>query len=229
MKDKRAFMKTVEAFLAIIIVFTFVVFFMPRDVRTSNDQSIFRLKYLELDDGFRQCVIERNDSCIETTINDVFEERYSFDYVLYEYVEPEVNIEEDAVKVYSWFFAGTREKFKPTHFKLLYWDKDVRIDSPFEDSDGDSAIEVTFSNLTAQPDEITVDESLEFFVDVENAGEDDGEYTVSFLVDDALVGTDTVFIEANSVTTASLEYSPDESGTYEVSVDELQTIFTVLD
>ena len=132
MGNRRAFMKTVEAFMAIMLAFTFVIFFMPTEVRTIDDQSVFRLQHLEHDDVFRQCVLDRDEECIDDTMDRIFENRYAFDYVIYEFSEPEVIIEEEVINVYSWFFAGTREEFKPMHFKLFYWDRDFQVDSPLE-------------------------------------------------------------------------------------------------
>ncbi len=233
--DKRAFMKTMEAFLAIIIVFTFVIFFMPRDFRTSGDQSVYRLQHLERDDVFRDCVMERNESCISSIIEDVFEGGYSFDFALYEFSEPATEYDGDNVNVYTWFFAGTHERFSPIHFKLFYWDKDLDLDTPVEflppgeDDPEDPSLEPVFelSNLRPNPSTIVEGGTLDLLVDVENTGDVSGDYTASFFVEGNLAGTNTVTVSYGDTETASISHSESEADTYAFSVDDLQSSFTV--
>ena len=122
-RQKKAFMKTVEAFLAIIVAFTFVMFFMPRDTRTVSDQSSFRLQHLERNDDFRDCVILRDDDCIRDGLDEVFEGRYEFDFVVYGLSEPDHDLGHGDVRSYSWFYAGNRTEYNPTTLRLFYWER----------------------------------------------------------------------------------------------------------
>ncbi|MFW5852989.1 MAG: hypothetical protein ACOCUR_03080 [Nanoarchaeota archaeon] len=121
MMDKKAFMKTMEAFLAIMVVFTFVIFFLPKDTRYTEDQSVFLLRNMERNDVFRNCVLSRNDTCIESSIDEVFQGRYFYTYQIYRYSEPQIQINATEVRVYTWFFAGNQSYYDPMVFKLYYW------------------------------------------------------------------------------------------------------------
>ena len=114
-----------EAFLAIMIVFTFVIFFLPRDYRYPEDQSNFLLKNLEKNEDFRNCVLARNETCIENIIDELFEGRFFFDFTIYRFAEPDMDLNLANVMVYTWFFAGNSTIYDPTTFKLYYWDRVV--------------------------------------------------------------------------------------------------------
>ena len=122
--SKKGFLKTGEAFMAIVVIFTFIIFFMPQETRTVNDQSRFRLQHLEVDEEFRECVYDEDDDCIDGILDRVFEGRYEFQYVTYRFSEPDVDIDEDQVYVYSWYYGGTGDEFDPKVFKLFYWEVD---------------------------------------------------------------------------------------------------------
>jgi hypothetical protein len=119
---KQAFMKTVEVFIAILVTFTFVLVVLPKEVPDINDQSIFRLRNLDVDDDFRNCVLRDDSACINTTIDSVFEGRFLYDYEIYDSGNsPLLVIDEVEVRTYSWFYAGNQTAYNPKTFKLFYW------------------------------------------------------------------------------------------------------------
>jgi hypothetical protein len=123
---KTAFMKTMEAFLAILIVFTFLLVFLPRDVRYTDDQSSYLLKNLERNDEFRNCVLVQNDTCISTVIDTLFEGRYLFEYSIYKKVEPEQSFNASSIRAYQWFFSGNHTHDDSYIFKLYYWEPQLK-------------------------------------------------------------------------------------------------------
>ena len=121
--NKNGFMKTVEVFIAVMITFTFLLVFLPSNVSVVEDQSLFRLQNLERNDKFRNCVLQRDYSCINTTIDVIFESRYNYDYLIYTRTESEKTFNETTIRTYSWFYAGNQTSYDPTVFKLYYWDR----------------------------------------------------------------------------------------------------------
>ncbi|MFW6230542.1 MAG: hypothetical protein ACOC32_00805 [Nanoarchaeota archaeon] len=122
MTGKKAFMKTVEAFLAIMITFMFLLVFLPRDIRYTDDQSYYRLDTLERDDAFRNCVLLENPTCIDSTIDTLFEGKYLYTYDIYRYADEAREFNRTDVRTYTWFYAGNLTSYRPIVFKLYYWD-----------------------------------------------------------------------------------------------------------
>lgn len=120
--DKKGFMKTVEVFMAVLVTFGFILAVLPKDVPDLDDQSIFRLKNLDIDDNFRNCVIRSDTACINATIDLLFEGRFLYDYEIYDAGDtPTLFVDENEVRTYSWFYAGNFTSYDPKTFKLFYW------------------------------------------------------------------------------------------------------------
>ena len=219
-KNKIGFMKTVEVFMAIIILFTFLIFLVPRDSRSQDSQSLFRLQNLERDDVFRDCVISRNSTCINETLNAVFQGAYLYDYVLYEFAEPLVMMDHSNVNLYTWFFAGTRKEFRPIHFRLFYWDNDFEDVNMLDIVGSDGLQEVNpefiFLNLTSEPNPGNTTQDVLFLITVENLG-DSADAIVSFYLDGDFLGTSTYFVENNQTEIISFSHRINETGTYTLS------------
>ena len=107
--------------MAIMIVFSYVIFFLPRDYRSIENESNNLLNSIEHDDVFRLCVLTRDRECIDSIIDYRLGDVYSYQYSIYRYVEPENELNMTNVYVYSWFFSGNGTNFDPTIFKLYYW------------------------------------------------------------------------------------------------------------
>ena len=88
--------------------------------------------------------------------------------------------------------------------------------------------EFVVSELEVQPDEVEVGEDVTFTVLVTNIGETEGSYIVEFRVDGEIVDTQIVTLAAASGRQAMAYYEALSAGTYQVSVEDLTEIFTVL-
>ncbi len=120
--NKKGFMKTVEVFIAILVTFTFILAVLPKQVPDINDQSIFRLKNIDEDDTFRNCVLRDDSACINTTLDELLEGRFLYEYEIYESGKvSHLVVDENEVRTYSWFYAGNYTLYQPTIFKLFYW------------------------------------------------------------------------------------------------------------
>ena len=227
-KNKIGFMKTVEVFMAIIILFAFLIFIVPRDTRSQDNQSLFRLQNLERDDVFRECVVSRNSTCINETLEIVFQGTYLYEYVLYEFAEPLVIMDHSNVNVYTWFFAGTRREFRPIHFRLFYWGNDFEDVNMIDIIGSDGLQEVNpefiYSNLISEPNPGNTSQNIIFSIDIENLG-DSADAIVAFYLDGNLIGTGSVFVENNQTGVATLSYIINEAGTYTLSSPSIEETF----
>ncbi len=78
-RNRKAYVRTLEAFLAFFITFIFVVFIVLKGIsakplRTQLDI----LPALEQRDDFRQCVYESNATCIEDIVGPFIPGAYNF-------------------------------------------------------------------------------------------------------------------------------------------------------
>jgi hypothetical protein len=65
-KNKKAYLKTLEAFIAFFITFIFVVFIVAEgDLPEQSKKELGALAALEQRDDFRDCVYANNATCIE--------------------------------------------------------------------------------------------------------------------------------------------------------------------
>ena len=119
--DRKAFMKTMEVFMAVLITFTFVIVFLPRDIPNADDQTHYLLSNIEHNRDFRNCVLIENASCINATIDDVLQGRFEYTYTIFDTYEDNPTIRQDTIRTYMWFFSGNETLYAPKIFKLYYW------------------------------------------------------------------------------------------------------------
>jgi len=77
--------------------------------------------------------------------------------------------------------------------------------------------EFEFSNFRTDPEEPVAGEETTFMIDVTNIGDETGEYTVEFHMDGEMIGSDTVEVEPGETETASITYTIEEDGNYEIT------------
>jgi len=83
-------------------------------------------------------------------------------------------------------------------------------------------------NLTISPSIIRCGENVTIKVEVENAGEDAGEYTVMLLINGTVEASKTVMLNAGESTTVTFITKKDVAGIYEVEVSGLKGSFEVI-
>jgi hypothetical protein len=78
-KNKKAYMKTLEAFFAFFITFIFVVFVVLKGVGVKQPHTqLDVLQALEQRDDFRACVYSGNATCAEDIVRPFIPAAYSF-------------------------------------------------------------------------------------------------------------------------------------------------------
>ena len=66
---KKAYVRTVEAMIAIVITFVFIAIIFPRIQLTgTRGENVHLLTTLEKREDFRNCVIKNNGTCVNSTI-----------------------------------------------------------------------------------------------------------------------------------------------------------------
>lgn len=124
MVNKKGFLKTVEAALAVALTLGILLVIMPHASSPEQSQKENILASLQYNDGFRNCAIAENLSCVNQTVFGNLPSMYKESYA--------VNLTKDAnfipelpgnkaVKVEAAFIAGNLTDYNPIIVKLFYW------------------------------------------------------------------------------------------------------------
>lgn len=130
MKNKKAYLKTVEVLLAIIIGASFIIYVIPSSLTKAIEQPPTDvLSNLEYSEQFRQLMLFNQSECIDAEIHARgflparFKYSYAFSPVsVQDYDKIPANLPKDR-RVYadSIFIAGNSSEYKPVIVKLFYW------------------------------------------------------------------------------------------------------------
>ena len=130
MKNKKAYLKTVEVLLAMLIGGAFIIYVLPTALTRETEQPpIDILSALENNDEFRQLVLFNQTNCIDAELLTAkflpvkFKYSYAFSpCTLDNYAKIPENLPKDRrVYVDSIFIAGNTTEYKPVIVKLFYW------------------------------------------------------------------------------------------------------------
>jgi hypothetical protein len=120
---KKAMMKTIEAFIAAFLAFTFIIATLPANYEFRQDTSGLNLRGIEKDYAFRNCVIAENSVCINSKIRESIYGMYNYTYQIIDdpQEEPAITIPDGKVNVFSVAISGNYSHYDPKIFKLYYW------------------------------------------------------------------------------------------------------------
>jgi competence protein ComGC len=121
--NKKAYVKTIEMFIAIVMTFIFLVILIPRaSQQDKQDVGTGILARLEQRDAFRSCVLLRDNSCLYDLVNNSLPRRYQFDITVSEdpSYKPVLNATEN-IYTDSVFIAGNDTMYNGTTVRLFYW------------------------------------------------------------------------------------------------------------
>jgi len=124
--NKKAYVKTLEAVIALVLSFMFITYFVP--IRSETEQrypDLDVIHVLEQNPVFRTCVLKENYSCINST----FESYYPHVILDYDY---RVNVSTDPrisgaelpradVHSESLLIAGNDTYIYPKTVRIYYW------------------------------------------------------------------------------------------------------------
>lgn len=121
---KKAYLRTLEAIIAVFITFFFLIYIMPtRTVSTSNEENLYILDELAKNLAFKNCVLTQDVSCINLTIDESLPNQYNFMFNLSS--DPNVAISLPAKRIFadSAFISGNSTQYKPVIIRLYYWSR----------------------------------------------------------------------------------------------------------
>ncbi len=123
--NKKAIFKTLEAFMAAFITFIFLIVFIPQIRERSEMQTPQNvLATLRGNDEFRNCVIQKNETCINQTIDKALLDTYHFKFNLSDDPNAVVSgLPEKRVYANSMFIAGNATNATRTVVRLYFWTK----------------------------------------------------------------------------------------------------------
>lgn len=125
-RNKKAYVKTLEAVIALVLSFLFITFFIPAGSETSQRQpSLDLVNIMGQNQVFRRCVMNYNYSCVNST----FEEYYpaiikDYDYRFNISTDPKVSgVDLPVTDVHSesLLIAGNDTNIYPRVVRLYYW------------------------------------------------------------------------------------------------------------
>lgn len=125
MAGKQGVFRTIEALIAIFITFLFLIVFIPQQrekAQSTTPQNV--LVTLMDNDDFRNCVIQKNQTCINQSIDKNLEDSYDFKFNLSDspYASAPA-LPQKKVYANSMFLAGNTTNSTRTIVRLYFWAK----------------------------------------------------------------------------------------------------------
>ncbi|MAG15548.1 hypothetical protein CMO88_00650 [Candidatus Woesearchaeota archaeon] len=124
MVNKKGMFKTLEALIAIFMTMTVLIVFIQQGPEDQTNEPKGFLSILREDESFRSCVLTKNTTCINDTIDKNLEENFEFLFNLSESSSasvsdlPDVQIFSEAV-----FLTGNVTNSTNTIVRVFYWNK----------------------------------------------------------------------------------------------------------
>ncbi len=124
MVRKKAFLKTVEAVIAIFISLLFLTIVIPHrnPADSSRSESIKLLDTLKENENFRNCILTGNRTCINATIRANLENRFDFTFNISS--DPDTKISLPARQIVfaeGIMVAGNSTDYNPRILRVYYW------------------------------------------------------------------------------------------------------------
>ncbi len=125
MRSKKAFMRTMEAILAMGLTLIFVGLFIPQyNIAQANFKNENVLVGTLKDPEFRACVINENITCVNTTVSAMLEGYNVAVNISKKSQTPAQNLPEKRVYVESEMVAGNSTLYEPRILRIYYWPKE---------------------------------------------------------------------------------------------------------
>jgi len=127
---KKAFLKIIEVFLAITIVFVFMMMTQSKSVSLSNVEDRKMLEFLSSDESFRSDIYAINNYCVKKgsglPINQKIESALPkyLNYTICVYDDPNFKIEtlpDTKIYVDSYYYSANGFTYNKKIAKLFYW------------------------------------------------------------------------------------------------------------
>ena len=120
---KKAFIRTLEVLVAIVITFIFVIYIIPKNIPDQSKQEELQLlAKLSQNPDFRTCAINEDQACIKTFIDANIPKKYDYKISISKNPNdspPELPLKQTFTD--SLLISGTIEDYNPIIIKLYYW------------------------------------------------------------------------------------------------------------
>ncbi|HIG97945.1 TPA: hypothetical protein HA231_00780 [Candidatus Woesearchaeota archaeon] len=125
MVGKQAVFRTLEALVAIFITFLFLLVFIPQQREQSFQQPPANvLAGLRNNDEFRNCILQKNSTCINQSIERQLEDKYDFKFnISGNPREPPPQLPQKRVYTNAFLIAGNTTNVTNTAVRLYFWEK----------------------------------------------------------------------------------------------------------
>ena len=123
-KNKKGMVRTLEAFFAIFITFMFLIFFFSNTHLKNVDRE--RQDYLSLlnqNNGFRDCVINEDVSCVRNYVDDVLPTIYAYEVSIGKGSSSQISLPDKKIYIDSLFISGNTTNYDDKTVKIYYWEK----------------------------------------------------------------------------------------------------------
>jgi hypothetical protein len=118
---KHAFVKTMEAFIAIILAYLFLLIIVPRDLDRNIQGNAAILSSFEQDSEFRACALSDDEACVRAFVDGQIPEYFTFEVLLTEDPNEIPTLPRKQVLRESLYLSGNLTLYSPVIVKLFYW------------------------------------------------------------------------------------------------------------
>ncbi|MBR9677455.1 hypothetical protein GOV04_04900 [Candidatus Woesearchaeota archaeon] len=125
-KNKKAFLKTFEVLIAILLSFIFITFVMsgykPQKPTTKNLEI---LQFYEHNTKFRNCAHQNNITCLNEFVNTTMPTNYNYTINITTITDSTIpaNLPNTNVKIDSIIIAGNYTEIDIIKIRLYYWNR----------------------------------------------------------------------------------------------------------
>jgi len=123
--NKKAYLRTIEMTVAIIITFAVAYYIFPKAPTPQGEASLNILQVLEQKPEFRSCVAAIDYNCTESFLRNYTPSNYEFAYDITE--DPNqghANLPEKKINTESVYISGNINLYNPKIVKLYCWRKE---------------------------------------------------------------------------------------------------------
>jgi len=120
--NKKAYARTIEVMIAVIITFLFVYFIFPKSQTPAEEARLEVLKVLENNPTFRNCAISAEYGCVQSYLKDYVPRNYEFAFDIAD--NPDIfraNLPEKNINTKTLYLSGNITLYNPKFIKLYYW------------------------------------------------------------------------------------------------------------
>lgn len=116
--NKKGFVKILEVLLAVLITMA-ILMGIQNAIKVDKEVKIINIRQFANDDTFRQCVIDKNATCVDEFLSDNLLLQNSYEYVIAFDMVPSLPKQE--VYVESAYIAGNKTDTTNTKVSIYYW------------------------------------------------------------------------------------------------------------